>query len=136
MAVIEEIIRVESDNSLSFGDYKTEDKKKIDGFEVNGNIYKVKTHNKITKIEKNGKLLLESVPGSTIHNFKFNEKVVLLNIEGYEDTQVTIELEPDTEYKIFIDSVNLGRMKSNFSGKINFSVELSNKVQEVKIEKV
>ena len=46
-------------------------------------------------------------------------------VEGTENTQVTVELEPDTEYKVIVDDVNLGNMKTNLGGKLSFSVDLN-----------
>ena len=43
MAVISELIRSESDGTLSFGDYTLEQKSKLSGFEFQGDSYKVKT---------------------------------------------------------------------------------------------
>ncbi len=63
MAVIEELIREEKDGSISFGDYSQQEKQKVEGFEANGDIYKVKTYKDLTRLEKNGSLLLEAVPG-------------------------------------------------------------------------
>ena len=36
-----------------------------------------------------------------------------------------MELEPDTEYKVIVDDVNLGNMKTNLGGKLSFSVDLN-----------
>lgn len=54
MAVVKELLRAENDGTLSFGDYTLGSKTKLDGFEFQGDIYKVKTFNEITKLEKNG----------------------------------------------------------------------------------
>ena len=43
MAVIEELIRKEDDGSISFGNYLMDEKKKVLDFEVQGDLYKVKT---------------------------------------------------------------------------------------------
>ncbi len=136
MAVIDEIIRLESDNSLSFGNYSVSEKQKVNDFEASGDVYKVKTHNEITRLEKNGKLLVETVPGTAIHNLKVSEKNISFSAEGIEDTQVTLELESDTIYKISVDDVSLGKMKANLSGKISFSVGLSSKAKDILIEKI
>ena len=53
MAVISELIRSESDGTLSFGDYTLDQKSKLSGFEFQGDSYKVKTFKEITKLEKN-----------------------------------------------------------------------------------
>lgn len=135
MAVIAEIIRLESDNTLSFGNYSVKEKQKVSDFEVAGDIYKVRTHNEVTRLSKNGKLLLETVPGASVHNLKVSEKLTSFLIEGFEDTQITLELEPETSYTIYVDDVNIGKEKSNLSGKISFSTELNSNIQKVKIEK-
>jgi hypothetical protein len=136
MAVITEGIKANDGNGLCFGDYSVQSKLKVDGFEFGGDIYKVKTHNEVTRLEKNGKLLLETVPGAAIHNFSINEKTVSFAAEGQEDTQITLELEPETEYTVFISGVNTGKMKTNVSGKVIFSAELNGAPSEIKIKKV
>lgn len=74
MAVIEELIRQEDNGTISFGNHLMDEKKKVLDFEVSGDLYKIKTFKEITKLEKNGKMLLETVPGATVHNFTVNEK--------------------------------------------------------------
>ncbi|HIY04994.1 MAG TPA: endosialidase [Candidatus Anaerotignum merdipullorum] len=136
MAVIEELIRQEDNGSISFGNYLMDEKKKVLDFEVQGDLYKVKTYREITKLEKNGKMLLETVPGATILHFLQNEKEVSFQVEAEEDVQLTLELEADTEYKILVDDVNVGKMKTNMTGKVNFSVEVQKSATSVKIEKI
>lgn len=135
MSVIAEVIRLEQTGGISFGNYLVKEKQKVGNFDVNGDIYKVKTHNEVTRIEKNSKLLLEAVPGCTIHDFHLNDKLAIFSAEGCEDTQITLELEPEQEYRIVIDGVNVGGSKSNRSGKVSFSVELNSNPQEIKLEK-
>ena len=136
MAAIEELIRQEDNGTISFGNHLMDEKKKVLDFEVNGDLYNVKTFCEITKLEKNGKMLMETVPGATVHNFEMDEKGARYTVEGAEDAQITMELEPDTEYKILIDDVNVGKMKSNLAGKITFSVELQKGASAVTIEKI
>lgn len=136
MSVISEIIRIEDDNSISFGNYHTTGKQKLDNFQFGGNIYKVKTHNEVTRIKKDGELLLETVPGSTIHNFNKSEKEISFTIEGYENTNVILQLESNTAYRITANNQNLGSTKSNLSGKISFSLNLTNSDQNITIEKL
>ena len=136
MAVIEELIRQEENGTISFGNHLMDEKKKVLDFEVNGDLYKVKTFCEITKLEKNGKMLLEAVPGATVHNFEMDEKGARFTVEGAEDAQITMELEPETEYKILIDDVNVGKMKSNLGGKVTFSVDAQKDTPAVAIEKI
>ena len=73
-------------------------KSKVSDFEHNGDLYKVKTHKEVTKLEKNGMFVYESVPGTTVTNFKADDEISF-EVEGFEDAQVTLELEAETEYK-------------------------------------
>lgn len=58
------------------------------------------------------------------------------HVEGPEDAQITVEMEPDTEYEVFIEQASAGKMKTNLGGKLSFSVELGNAARvEVKIVK-
>ena len=61
MAVISELIRTEENGKLSFGDYTLAAKAKLDNFEKDGDIYKVKTFKEITKLEKKRTLLYTSL---------------------------------------------------------------------------
>ena len=54
MAVIKELIRSEADGTISFGDYTLNEKSKLQDFEHQGDLYKVKTYHDITKLERNG----------------------------------------------------------------------------------
>ncbi len=137
MAVVQELIRAEQDNSLSFGNYELTTKSKVSDFEHEGDLYKVKTFQEITKLERNGMFVYESVPGTAVHNFKASDRDVSFCVEAKEDAQITLELEAEKEYKIFIDDINVGKMKTNLGGKLPLSVELGDKEKAtVKIEKL
>lgn len=137
MAVIKELVRSEADGTISFGDYTQTVKSKLQDFEHQGDLYKVKTYNKITKLERNGMFAYESVPGTAVNHMSVTETGLQFLVEGIEDAQITVELAEDTEYKIFIDDTNVGKMKTNLSGKLALSVELSkDKQAKVKIVKL
>ena len=125
MAVVKELIRKEADNKLSFGDYTLGSKTKLDNFDVQGDLYKVKTFKEITKLEKNGMFVYESVPGTVVTNLDVTAKGMSFEVEGYEDSQITVELAEDTDYHVFVDDVNIGSMKTNLGGKLSLSVELA-----------
>lgn len=127
MATITELIRKEADGSISFGNYELDTKAKLDDFNHNGDIYKVKTFKEITKLEKNGMFVYESVPGTAVNNFVASEKKVSFQVEAAEDAQVTLELEEEAEYEIFVNGASAGTMKTNLGGKLSISVELENK---------
>lgn len=123
MPIIEELIRKEADGGISFGNYTLEKKSKVSDFEVNGDLYKVKTFKEITKLEKNGMFVYESVPGTAVMNLKVTENEMSFTAESDNDSQITVELEPETEYTIFIDGQNAGKMKTNLGGKLALSLE-------------
>ena len=129
MTVVKELIRSEVDGTLSFGDYTLDTKTKKDGFEFQGDIYKVKTFKEITKLEKNGMFVYESVPGTTVLNLNVEADGMSFKLEGPKDAQITVELEEDAEYSIKIDDVEAGVMKTNLGGKLAISVELEQSEQ-------
>lgn len=136
MAAVKELLRTENDGTLSFGDYTLGSKTKLDGFEFQGDIYKVKTFSEITKLEKNEMFVYESVPGTAVTNFNASEQVVTFSVSAMQDVQFTLELEADTEYVVYLDDVNVGDMKTNLSGKLSVSAELEpERSMEVKIIK-
>jgi hypothetical protein len=136
MTVIDGLIRTEGDGTLSFGNFSLKEKGKASGFEYNGDIYKVKTHKEVTKLERNDMFVYESVPGTTVTNFKDGEEINF-NVEGFEDAQVTLELEAGEEYKIWVNDHEIGDMKTNLGGKLTFSVELNeNATTKVKVKKI
>ena len=137
MPVIEELIKVEKDGSISFGNYELDTKAKLDNFEVNGDSYKVKTYNEITKLEQNGNFVYESVPGTAVNGFAADDSTVKFYVEGAEDAQITLGLEADTEYKVLVDNADIGRMKTNLGGKLNISVELNpGQTSQIKVKKL
>lgn len=125
MAVVKELIRVEDDQTLSFGDYTLDKKTKLEDFEFQGDLYKVKTFAEITKLEKNGMFVYESVPGTTVEHFKQDEQEVSFTVAAPCDAQFTIEVEEDSEYTVYMDGKNVGNMSTNLSGKLSISAELS-----------
>ncbi len=124
MSVVEQLIRKEDNGSLSFGNYLLDSKTKKSDFKYEGDLYKVKTFCEITKLERNGLFVYESVPGSTVTNFVTDGKEVSFQVEAQEDISFTLELEPSQEYKVFLDDSEIGTMKTNLGGKLNVSIEL------------
>ena len=115
MAAVKELLRAEADGALGFGDYTLSSK---------------------TKLEKNGMFVYESVPGTAVEDFKASEREVSFKVSGTEDAQITLELEADSEYVVYMDDVNVGDMTTNLSGKLSVSAELDpNKEIEIKIIK-
>ena len=137
MAAVKDLLRAEADGTLSFGDYTLASKTKLDGFEFQGDLYKVKTFKEITKLEKNGMFVYESVPGTAVHEFKATDKGIEFNVEGLADSQITLELEASKEYKIMINGMDAGTMKTNLGGKFNLSVELNQgETSSINVEKL
>ncbi len=135
MAVISELIRSESDGTLSFGDYTLDQKSKLSGFEFQGDSYKVKTFKEITKLEKNESFVYESVPGTAVHHMKVTANEVDFTVEGEEQAQVTLELEAENEYEVLIDGFHIGGMKTNLGGKLVLGIEFNGRPQKVVVKK-
>ena len=125
MPVIEELISTEQDGKISFGNYKLDKESKLQDFEFEGDLYKVKTYYEITKLERNGMFVYESVPGTAVEHFSVKDSGVEFMVEGDKDAQLTIQLENDTEYEVFVDDIAVGGMMTNMSGKLSVSVELN-----------
>lgn len=134
MAIVKELICTESDGTLSFGNYELDTKSKVSGFEYYGDIYKVKTFKEITKLERNDMFVYESVPGTAVHHFKVEEDGVSFQVESPADAQITLELEAETSYDIFVDGVSTGVDRTNLGGKLVLSVE--GKEASVKVVRV
>ena len=136
MAVVNELIRTEENQSISFGNYELPQKSKVSDFAHQGDMYKVKTFKEITKLERNGMFVYESVPGTAVFSLKQDGSSMSFDVEGTEDAQITVEMEADTEYDISIDGADAGKMKTNLGGKLSFSAELGgDKAVHVEIKK-
>lgn len=137
MATIKELIRTEAAGGISFGNYELDTKTKLSDYEYDGDLYKVKTFKEITKLERNGMFVYESVPGTTVLDMKIGNNGMVFSVEGTDNTQITVEMEADCEYKVLLDDVSFGHMKTNLGGKLSFSADLSpDKAVCVEIEKL
>lgn len=133
MAVIKELIREENDGTIGFGDYSLNEKAKKDGFSHDGDSYKIKTFKDITKLEKNEMFVYESVPGTCVEHFNVKENEVTFDVSSSDDAEITLGLEPETEYEIIKDNIPSGTMNTNLGGKLTFSVEINGE-KEVSIK--
>lgn len=137
MSVVSELIRTEADGTISFGNYELPAKSKKSDFEHDGDLYKVKTFKEITKLERNGMFVYESVPGTAVSHLKATENGMIFTVECPTDAQITVELEEETSYQVFVDDKEVGEMKTNLGGKLVLSVELdSTESAAVRIEKM
>ena len=130
MPVVSELIRIEDDGTISFGNYMLAAKSKLQDFEFQGDLYKVKTFG-----ERNGMFVYESVPGTAVNHFQAGDTSVQFSVEGEKDAQITVQLEDEREYEVYVDGVSVGGMKTNVSGKLVLSVELNpGKATAIRIE--
>lgn len=132
MATIRELIREEMGGAISFGDYTLDAKAKLE-LNVAEQTYKVKTFSEITKLECNDVFVYESVPGTAVTGFVKDDTQVSFEVEGPEDAQITVGLEPDMEYEVQMDGKSAGTIKTNLGGKLSVSVELAD-VDKVQIK--
>jgi len=131
-----DLIYVSENGGLGFGNYTLAEKAKLSDFPHQGDLYKIKTFAEITKLEKNGSFVYESVPGTKVDGFLAEERGVSFLVEGNDHTQITLDLEEEKEYRVLVDGVNLGNMATNIGGKLVISMELTaGQPQEVVIER-
>ncbi|MCR5093280.1 MAG: endosialidase [Lachnospiraceae bacterium] len=133
MAAITELLRAESDGTVSFGDYTLGEKKKVENFSLGGNVYKVKTFREITKLERNDAFVYESVPGTAVSHFETLPGGVNFTAEGVADAQVTLGLKENTTYRIFVNDAEVGAMSTGISGKLSLSLALTEGEKRVKV---
>lgn len=125
MAAVKELIRCEADGTLSFGDYTLDAKTKKEDFEYQGDLYKVKTYNELTKLEKNGEFVYESVPGTAVENFKATDEEITFSVSGVTNAMITVGAVAECEYVVYVNDVNIGDMNTGISAKVNISTELN-----------
>ena len=136
MSAVKELIRAEVNGTLEFGDYTLDKKAKLDGFDFKGNLYKVKTFAGITKLERDGMFVYESVPGTAVEGFCATAEGLEFKVSGLKDAQITVGLEAETEYTVCMNEKCMNDIKTNLSGKLSVSVELApDKYIDVKIIK-
>ena len=118
-----ELIRTGAEG-IGFGDYTLTEKSKLSDVPFLGDLYKVKTFTEITKLEKNGMFVYESVPGTKVEQFQENEQGVSFEVE-------------EKEYRVMADDVMLGTMATNLGGKLVISLDLTGgKPQKVVITRI
>ena len=132
MSTVKELIRVQ-DDAISFGDYERTEKAKLSDFPFKGDLYKVKTYSEITKLERNGLFVYESVPGTSVFDLRQDDRTLAFTVSGPEDAQITVGLEPETAYQVFLNSDSSGEIRTNLGGKLSFSVELGNNQEQVAV---
>ncbi len=127
MAAVSELIRREGNGVISFGDHTLASKAKVEDFDVDGNLYKVKTFKELTKLERDGMFVYESEPGTSVTGFTVTGDGVSFDVCGDEDAMITVGLKEDTEYSVSIAGKDIGRIRTNLGGKLSISVELEGK---------
>ena len=79
MAVVEQLLRTEADGTLSFGNYELPEKSKLDNFEHQGNILKVKTFKESMSI--NRELMLMKVKYNKENRRDIMENCEIMNAQ-------------------------------------------------------
>lgn len=96
MSVVKELIRTEADGGISFGDYELAAKAKKSDFEHRGDLYKVKTFKEITKLERNGLFVYESVPGTAVTDLNVFDGGMTFKVEGPHRSPLKWKQRPNT----------------------------------------
>ena len=131
-----ELIRTKADGSIGFGDYTLAEKTKLSDFIYDGASYKVKTFKDMTRLERNEMFIYESEPGTSVENLKVTGSRVDFDVEGDGQTQITLGLEDDAEYRVTVDGVSMGKVPTSMGGKLTLSADLNpGRSQKIVIEK-
>lgn len=133
MNINENIIMTNEDGSLNFGDITLLEKTKIEDYEYQGDILKIKTFNEVTKLKRNGNLLYESDPGSVVTSYMLSDNGVSFTVDAKEDIQITLGLKGDTDYKIIINGKEIDSLKSKIGGKLSFHVDVTDGPAKVEV---
>ncbi len=133
---VKELITKDGSGGITFGNYELQEKAKVEDFPIDGDLYKVKTYSKITKLEKNGLFMYESVPGTNVEGLLETECGMELMVSGNAETQITVGLMEDTSYDVCVNEVNAGNMNTKLSGKLSLSVDLTDgKIAKIQIQR-
>jgi len=127
MSVVNELLCAGPDGSINFGNHLLKNKTKKEDFEFGGNTWKVKTYTTLTRLEKNGMFVYESVPGTSVFNFRETGEGLSFSVAGAVDAQITLGLATDSAYAVYVADELIGEMNTNLSGKLSLSVELGAK---------
>ena len=120
-----EVLVAHEDGSLSFGDFTLTHKAKVDDFEFQGDVYRLRTCNEVTKLDKNDMFIYESVPGSAVETYRATEREVYFSVAAANDIQITLELEPEQGYEVFVNDVLIGKMITHLNGKLTAGIEIN-----------
>ena len=120
-----EILYSEDNGTVAFGDHTLREKTKVEDFPFGGDLLKVKTYSDITRFEKNGLFVYESVPGTTVTGFKETAGGMEFSVSGKGAVSITLGLQDDTLYQISEDGNDTGAVKTGLGGKLSLSLDLS-----------
>ncbi len=121
-----EIIYTDDKGKLAFGDHHLKEKTKVEDFPFGGDLLKVKTYEDITRFEKNGLVVYESVPGTTVTDFTETADSMEFTVSGKGSVSITLGLADDTLYEVKEDDKETGTVKTGLGGKLSLSLDLSN----------
>lgn len=130
-----ELIKINDNGNLDFGNHELKEKAKQKDFEFEQNRYYVKTSQESTKLEKNDKMLFMAVPGATVTDFIQGEDEISFFLKANLDAQIIMDLVPDTLYELFINKRSVASMKTSASGKLDFAVADSESEPFVQLKK-
>jgi len=139
MTEMPKIIIAEADG-LCFGDYSAKEKIKVNDFAHMGDVYSLRAHNLVTRLEKNGELLFESVPGVAIFGFDCAGDNCRFEIESPANVQITLGMAPETKYDLAIGTAITSQtheeITANRSGKLSFGVQFEGEKKKVALQKL
>ncbi|MDO5695310.1 MAG: endosialidase [Eubacteriales bacterium] len=110
-----------SGGKLAFGDYKVTEKQK-EQMEFEGDLYKIKSHNQVTRLSRNNVMVFESVPGTRVENFVTAEERIEFDVYGDADASIILAVEDKTNFMLDIDGIVYDNTSYIAPGKLNINV--------------
>ncbi len=125
---LEEIIDVEMEEGLRFGNRFLKEKTVLKNYQHGNHTYQIETYKDETRAFKDRKNFFSARPGVNVRNYIVTDDSVKFRAAGNEETNFIInEFVPDQLIDIFIDEKFEKTTKTNSQGIIIFSAVLSSK---------
>ena len=121
-------------DKINFGNYNIKEKLK-ESIEFLGDIYYIKTHNALTRLEKNDVLVYESVPGTAVKNFIDSSDYIEFEVSAEGEASIILAVEDGIKFNLYIDNNEYKNYVTLTGGKLNINVISNNNFVKIRVDK-
>ncbi len=121
-------------DKINFGNYNIKEKLK-ESIEFLGDIYYIKTHNALTRLEKNDVLVYESVPGTAVKNFIDSSDYIEFEVSAEGEASIILAVEDGIKFNLYIDNNEYKNDVTLTGGKLNINVISNNNFVKIRVDK-